>query len=78
MERPLLLLLLVPMLTVGVVSAVSRPLLWSLDQPGTPLRSSSSGVRFGGRRWGGRWVSSSPGGRNRGASFVGRGPGGAK
>ena len=46
MERPLLLLLLVLMLTVGVVGAVSRPLLWSLDQPGTPLRSSSSGVRF--------------------------------
>jgi len=78
MERPLLLLLLVLMLGVGVIGSISRPMLWSLDQPGTPRRSSSSGIYYSGRNAGGRWVNSSADGRNRGAAFVGRGPGGVK
>lgn len=78
MERPLLLLILLTILGLGAVGAVRRPLLWSLDQDGTPQRSSSSGVYYGGRRSGGVWISSSPNGRNRGGSFVGRGPRGVK
>ena len=77
-QRPLLLVLLVLILGVGVLGSINRPMLWSLDQPGTPRRSSSAGVYYGGRNSGGRWVSSSADGRNRGSSFVGRGPGGVK
>ncbi|MEB3253663.1 MAG: hypothetical protein VKI93_03015 [Synechococcus sp.] len=78
MERPLLLILLVSMLGVGVIGSISRPMLWRLDQAGTPRRSSSSGIYFSGRSSGGRWVSSGADGRNRGGSFVGRGSGGVK
>ena len=77
MERPLLLILLVSMLGVGVVGSISRPMLWRLDQAGTPRRSSSSGIYFSGRS-SSRWVSSGADGRNRGGSFVGRGSGGVK
>jgi len=78
MERPILLLILLSILSLGVVGAITRPLLWSLKQDGTPQRSSSSGVVYGGRRSGGVWISSSSSGRNRGGSFVGRGPRGVK
>ena len=78
MERPLLLVILLSILGLGVVGAVRRPLLWSLNQDGSPYSSSSSGVYYSGRRFGGVWIINSSDGRNRGGSFAGRGPRGVK
>ena len=78
MERPLLLLILTSILGLGVLGAISRPMLWSLKQDGTPRASSTSGVMYTGRRSGGVWISHSSRGRERAGSFVGRGPRGVK
>ena len=78
MERPLLLLILTSILGLGVLGAISRPLLWSLKQDGTPRASSTSGVMYKGRRSGGVWINHSSRGRERAGSFVGRGPRGVK
>lgn len=73
-ERTLILVLTLSAVTVGTVTAVSRPFLFRLGQEGVP--SGSSGVSYRGSYRGGQWVPRS--GRSTWPGFQGRGPGTAK
>lgn len=73
-ERTLILVLTLSAVTVGTVTAVSRPFLFQLGQEGVP--SGSSGVNYRGSYRGGQWVPRS--GRSNWPRFQGRGPGTAK